>query len=96
MSYFFKENPGTAIVTVPTASSSLLSVLGGGSMTSRMTAEMMHEQCRLILAKGAMENVAALSALEQHLYTVAPLGEERYKTIADLYAISAGIRVGRW
>jgi hypothetical protein len=55
-----------------------------------------HEQCRALLTKAALDNVAALSALEAHLCRVAPWGEERYRLINDTYALGAAIRLGRW
>lgn len=55
-----------------------------------------HEQGRALLTNTALNNVGALSALEQHLIQVAPLGEARYKHIVDSYAMGAAIAIQRW
>lgn len=54
------------------------------------------EQARALLANTALQNVGALTALEQHLIQVAPLGEARYKHIVDAYAMGAAAAVSRW
>jgi hypothetical protein len=54
------------------------------------------EQGRALLTNTALSNVGALSALEQHLIQVAPLGEARYKHIVDSYAMGAAQAVQRW
>lgn len=54
------------------------------------------EQGRALLANTALQNVGALTALEQHLIQVAPLGEARYKHIVDAYAMGAAAAVARW
>ncbi len=58
--------------------------------------EATREQCRTMLTKSALENVGALSALEAHLNSVAPNGQERYQMIVDAYAVGAAMRVARW
>lgn len=55
-----------------------------------------HEQGRALLAKTALDNLGALSALEAHLTQVAPYGEERYQRIVDAYAYGAGQKIMRW
>ena len=65
-------------------------VIGHGMVTEA------HEQVRAILANAALENVGALSALEAHLLTIAPLGEARYKHIVDAYAMGAAREITRW
>lgn len=55
-----------------------------------------YEQGRALLANTALNNVGALSALEQHLIQVAPLGEARYKHIVDAYAMGAAMAIQRW
>lgn len=55
-----------------------------------------HEQGRALLANTAMNNVGALSALEEQLVRAAPLGEARYKLIADGYAMGAAQFLARW
>lgn len=55
-----------------------------------------HEQGRALLAKTALDNLGALSALEAHLNQVAPCGEERYRQIVDSYALGAAQKIWRW
>lgn len=47
------------------------------------------EQGRAFLANTALQNVGALTALEQHLISSLPLGEARYKHIVDAYTMGA-------
>lgn len=54
------------------------------------------EQGRALLTNTALSNVGALTALEQHLIQVAPLGEARYKHIVDSYAMGAAQAIARW
>lgn len=54
------------------------------------------EQGRALLTNTALQNVGALTALEQHLIQVAPLGEARYKHIVDSYAMGAANAISRW
>lgn len=54
------------------------------------------EQGRALLTNTALQNVGALSALEQHLIQVAPIGEARYKHIVDSYSIGAATAIQRW
>jgi DNA-binding TFAR19-related protein (PDSD5 family) len=54
------------------------------------------EQARALLTNTALQNVGALSALEQHLIQVAPIGEARYKHIVDSYALGAAVAIQRW
>lgn len=54
------------------------------------------EQGRALIANTALENAGALSALEAHLITIAPLGEDRYKHIVDAYAMGAARAIARW
>lgn len=55
-----------------------------------------HEEGRGLLTNTALQNVGALSALEQHLIQIAPLGEARYKHIVDAYALGAANAIARW
>ena len=81
----------------PTAIVAAMSTNRANSMTARnATALAVHEQFRALLTKAVLDNTAALSALEAHLYRVAPFGEERYRTIIDAYTISSVMRLGRW
>lgn len=54
------------------------------------------EQGRAFLTNTALQNVGALTALEQHLIQVAPLGEARYKHIVDSYAMGAAQSIATW
>lgn len=54
------------------------------------------EQGRAFLTNTALQNVAALSALEAHCIQIAPIGEARYKHIVDAYAMGAANAVARW
>jgi hypothetical protein len=54
------------------------------------------EECRAALASTALQNVGALSALEQHLIEIAPMGAARYQAIVDAYAIGAADTIARW
>lgn len=54
------------------------------------------EEGRAYLASSMLEHVGALTALEQHLITIAPLGEPRYREIVDSYTIGAGAALRRW
>jgi hypothetical protein len=54
------------------------------------------EQGRALLTNTSLQNVGALTALEQHLIQIAPLGEARYKHIVDSYAMGAAQAISRW
>lgn len=54
------------------------------------------EQGRAFLTNSVLQNVGALTALEQHLIQVAPLGEARYKHIVDSYTMGAAQAISRW
>lgn len=56
----------------------------------------MSEDARALLTHTALEHVGALTALEQHLITVAPLGEARYREIVDSYTLGASAAIRRW
>jgi hypothetical protein len=58
--------------------------------------EAAHEQCRAILAKGAMENALALTLIEAQLSSMVPLAAARLRAIADGFTISARERMMRW
>ncbi|MFB2556756.1 hypothetical protein [Herbiconiux liangxiaofengii] len=55
-----------------------------------------HEEGRALIANTSLQNVGALSALEQHLIQVAPLGEARYKHIVDAYAMGSAQKIARY
>ena len=54
------------------------------------------EDGRAFLTHTGLEHVGALTALEQHLITVAPLGEARYREIVDSYTLAAAAAIRRW
>jgi hypothetical protein len=53
------------------------------------------EQGRALLTNAALQNVGALSALEQYLSQVAPTGAARYRAIVDSYALGAAAAIQR-
>ena len=55
-----------------------------------------HEQVRALLTNTALQNVGALSALEEHLIQVAPLGAARCQLIIDAFAMGAANTIARW
>ena len=55
-----------------------------------------HEQVRALLTNTALQNVGALSALEEHLNQVAPSGSARYEHIINAYAMGAAYTIARW
>lgn len=63
---------------------------------SRAIVAKLTEDGRAILTHTALEHVGALTALEQHLITVAPLGEARYREIVDSYTLGASTAIRRW
>lgn len=63
---------------------------------ARALVENVREEGRALLANTALANAGALTALEQHLLQVAPLGEARYKHIVDAYAMGAAATIQRW
>jgi len=88
--------PHDGLSILPTQISLALTNNANRVIVRQATIEATHDQCGATLAKIAMENVGALSALEQHLYRTVPFGEARYKQIADAYALSAAARILRW
>lgn len=63
---------------------------------ARAVVAKLHEDARAMLTHTALEHVGALTALEQHLITVAPLGEARYREIVDSYTLGASAAIRRW
>ena len=63
---------------------------------SRAIIAKLTEDGRAFLTHTALEHVGALTALEQHLITVAPLGEPRYREIVDSYTLGASAAIRRW
>ena len=55
-----------------------------------------HEQGRALLTHTALENLGALSSLEEQLCELAPSGAERYRHIVDAYAMGAAKKIMRW
>lgn len=73
----------------------------------QMTREVERVQARAVIAKltedgrafltnTVLEHVGALTALEQHLIAIAPLGEARYREIVDSYTLGASAAIRRW
>jgi DNA-binding TFAR19-related protein (PDSD5 family) len=65
-------------------------------MQSRAIIAKLSEDARALLTNTALEHVGALTALEQHLITIAPLGEARYREIVDSYTLGASAAIRRW
>lgn len=63
---------------------------------SRAIIAKLSEDARALLMNTALEHVGALTALEQHLITIAPLGEARYREIVDSYTLGASAATRRW
>lgn len=63
---------------------------------SRAIVAKLAEDGRALLTNVALEHVGALTALEQHLITVAPLGEARYRELVDSYTLGASAAIRRW
>lgn len=63
---------------------------------ARAAVAMATERRRGSLANLALEEVGALTAMEQHLLTVAPLGEARYREIVDSYTLGASAAIRSW
>lgn len=63
---------------------------------SRAIVAKLTEDGRAFVTHTALEHVGALTALEQHLITVAPLGEARYREIVDSYTLGASAAIQRW
>lgn len=63
---------------------------------SRAVVAKLTEDGRAFLAHTAVEHVGALSALEQHLVTIAPIGEARYRELVDSYALGAAAAIRGW
>ena len=68
----------------------------GGVIVRQGMAANLHEQCRAGLANTALQNTGNLSALAEHLTSIAPSGERRYHAIVDAYSLSATQRIARW
>lgn len=54
------------------------------------------EQVRAMMANSALNNLGVLTALEEHLIKIAPLGAARYEAIVDAYALGAAQTIARW
>lgn len=63
---------------------------------SRAVVAKLTEDARALLTNTALEHVGALTALEQYLITVAPMGEARYREIVDSYTVGAATAIRRW
>ena len=72
-----------------------LPALPQGPLTRQLTNADYRERVRAALVSTALENTAALSAMEAHLNQVAPSGYRRYKAIVDAYAIGAITQIAR-
>jgi hypothetical protein len=55
-----------------------------------------HEEARAQLCQAALLNAGMLSALEEHLIQVSPLGSSRYQGLVDAYVIGAAKQLMQW
>jgi len=81
-----------ALVTAPFSAggrTNLPALPPTGPLSRQIATAEYNELCRAALTSTALENCAALSAMEAHLNMVAPYGCMRYKAIVDAYAIGA-------
>lgn len=65
-------------------------------VTANTLVALQTERGRAALTEEALHNAGALSALEGHLLKIAPLGEARYRAIADAYALGATEAITRY
>lgn len=65
----------------------------GGAVTKEVMLAGLRDAGKAFLTNNAMQNTAALSALEQQLAELAPSGAGRYKYLADAYAMWAAKNV---
>ncbi len=63
---------------------------------SRALVAKLTEDARAWITNESLEHVGALSALEQHLLSVAPIGEARYRELVDSYTLGAAAAIRRW
>jgi hypothetical protein len=68
----------------------------GALVIKRTVLSNLQEQGRAHITNTALENVGALTALEEHLCEIAPSGAERYRHIVDAYTMGAARTIGRW
>jgi hypothetical protein len=54
------------------------------------------EQVRALITATALQNVGALSALEEHIIQITPLAAARCEAIVNSYALGASQVVARW
>lgn len=91
--------PTTPTVLLPQARplspTGIMAAFADNRMMYAATVEGMREHYRSLLVKDALGNVAALSALEEHLRVVAPLGSERYRIILDSYCFNLAARLSK-
>jgi DNA-binding TFAR19-related protein (PDSD5 family) len=55
-----------------------------------------HEEARAQLCQTAMMNAGVISALEEQLIQLSPLGSARYQAIADAFVIGTYKRLTQW
>lgn len=69
--------------------------LANGVVTRTVTSAAVNESYQALLTKVVIDNISALSSLEEHLARVSPSAQERIKTAIDAYSIGAIMRLGR-
>lgn len=68
----------------------------GSEIIKKVIVANVHEQCRALLAKTALDNIGALSELEAQLTLVSPSGRERYQQIVDSYSLATAQKIWKW
>jgi len=70
--------------------------IAAAEKAAQVSLAMMHEQGRGLIANAAMNEVAALSAFEQHLAQTVPAAAPRVAAIANAFTTGAVQTVIRW
>lgn len=77
----------------PISLSGIIAASASNKLLQATVLDGVREHCSAMRVKTALDNMAALSAVEEQLQRVAPLGTERYRTILDAYALTLAIRI---
>ena len=94
----FERRRGVSLAPVsrPTGLISWLDTQTNNKQMQKTVSDTSSEQCRALLTKSALENVAVLSALESNLNQIAPGGVNRYNMLINAYTMSAAQRIVRY
>ncbi len=66
------------------------------ALIERGSQVMAHEKCRAVLAYGAIQELAALSAVAVQEYRNNPFSEEDYRKVVGAFAIGASMNIMRF